>query len=45
MHDPRFPDPGLAAEQDHLALALPRALEPVEQHVELLLAPNSGVRR
>jgi hypothetical protein len=30
-HDPRFADPGLAREEDHLAFAVPGLLPPAQQ--------------
>ena len=40
VYDTRFTDPGLAAKQHDLTLALLRALEPVEQQTELVVAPD-----
>jgi hypothetical protein len=40
VYDARFTDPGLAAKQHDLALALLRALESVQQQLDLVLAPD-----
>ena len=39
-HEPRLADAGLAREQYHLALAVPRLLPPAQQQCDLLLATD-----